>query len=117
MRYKPRSLTSHVGDYDPKQVAAVSVPVMIKIIAQMKRPRRGHDAQGRLKKVNLDGSYEGFENYMAPMRAKRIAALSAANDEAAQAIYTDKVLQPKSSTFLTPEWDEMVPFPNSEFAR
>jgi hypothetical protein len=29
-------------------------------------------------------------------------------------IYTDKILRPATDTFLTAEWDEMVPFPNSK---
>jgi hypothetical protein len=32
----------------------------------------------------------------------------------AEQIYTDKLLKPETETFLTAEWDEMVPFPNSE---
>jgi hypothetical protein len=29
-------------------------------------------------------------------------------------IYTGKILRPATDTFLTAEWDEMVPFPNSK---
>lgn len=64
------SVTEQFADYDAKQLAAMSVTSMIKTIAQMKNPRRGHDAQGRLKKVNIDASAEGYSNFMAPMRVR-----------------------------------------------
>ena len=35
---------------------------MIKVLAQMKHLRRGHDTQGRLKKINIDQTYEGYAN-------------------------------------------------------
>lgn len=101
-----------IADYDPKRIAAMSVPVMIKVIAQMKNPRRGHDAQGLLKKVKLDASSEGYSNFMAPMRIQRIAHESTG---VAGGVYTEEILKPATDTYLTPEWDEMVPFPNSEF--
>ncbi|KAK5080999.1 hypothetical protein LTR05_008316 [Lithohypha guttulata] len=104
------SATEMIADYDPKRIAAMSVPVMIKVIAQMKNPRRGHDAQGLLKKVRLDASSEGYSNFMAPMRIQRIAHESSG---VAGSIYTEKILKPATDTYLTPEWDEMVPFPNT----
>jgi hypothetical protein len=70
---------------------------MIKFIAEMRNPRRGHDAQGRLKRIHLDSVAEGYANYMAPMRVKRIE--------------DDKLLNPETDTYLTPTWDEFVPFP------
>lgn len=89
---------------------------MIKIFAQMRDARRGHDAQGRVKKIKLDASAEGYTNYMAPMRIQRISKqVEMLNDpKKSNEIYTDKVLQPATETYLTAEWDEMVPFPNSK---
>lgn len=103
----------HLASFDSKRIAALSVTVMIKVIAQMRNPRRGHDAQGRLKRVNLDKFNEGYANFMAPMRMDKIACL-AKTDERYRAIYDGDVLKPATDTFLTPEWDEMVPFPNSK---
>ena len=87
---------------------------MIKIFAQMRNARRGHDAQGRVKKVKLDASAEGYTNYMAPMRIQRISKQvdMLKDPKLAEEIYTSKVLKPETETFLTAEWDEMVPFPN-----
>lgn len=79
----------------------------------MKNPRRGHDAQGRLKKVNLDWTAEGYSNFMAPMRMERIAeqvSLLPDNDPD-KSVFTMDVLKPETDTYLTPSWDEMVPFP------
>ena len=93
---------------------------MIKVLAQMKNLRRGHDAQGKLKKFKLDYSYEGYSNFVAPMRMKEIALkaldlkLKKPEDAAlAEEVFTDKVLKPETDTYMTPEWDEMVPFPTS----
>jgi len=103
---------------------------MIKVFAQMRNARRGHDTQGRLKRVKLDASAEGYTNYMAPMRIQRIskevellkqqeiAAAEKAGREPDltrfEDIYTKDILRPATETFLTAEWDEMVPFPNSK---
>lgn len=98
---------------------------MIKVLAQTKNLRPGHDAQGRLKKVNIDTSYEGYSNFMAPGRMRRIAAQVKASvdnakdktkaKEEADKVFTKDVLKPRTDTYLTPEWDEFVPFPTSKF--
>lgn len=89
---------------------------MIKMVARMKNARRGHDAQGRVKKVRLDASAEGYTNYMAPMRIQAIAQKVDLLDDKtlAEEIYTSKLLKPEIETYLTAEWNEMVPFPNSK---
>lgn len=113
---------------------------MIKVLAQLKNLRRGHDTQGKLKRIKLDSSYEGFSNFMAPQRVKSIKAaveqktveietllqeLSHAHPEERlekekslvnersrlKGVYdSDRILKPATDTYLTPEWDEMVPF-------
>ena len=127
---------------------------MIKAFAQMRNLRRGHDTQGRLKKINIDETSEGYANFMAPLRIVEIhdnvqkelcgtkeemlkkktkeempKKKSKAEQEAEEAeaerahedaeklkdILSSQVLQPQADMFLTPEWDEMVPFPNSKF--
>jgi len=124
------SFTDTFADYHPKHVADLGVTAMIKIFAQMKNARRGHDTQGRLKRVRLDASSEGYTNYMAPMRIQRISKevelLKQKEIERAEkdggtpdlkqfeGVYTDRILRPATETFLTAEWDEMVPFPNSK---
>jgi hypothetical protein len=107
------SVTEQFADYDPKHLAAMSVTAMIKTVAQMKNARRGHDAQGRVKKVNLDSSAEGYSNFMAPMRITRISNQVKTIKENTDAIYTDDILRPATDTYLTAEWDEFVPFPNT----
>jgi hypothetical protein len=86
---------------------------MIKFIAQMKNPRRGHDAQGKLKKIHLDPSPEGYSNFMAPGRVRwikeQVERLPA--DDPDRDIFTEDILKPEADTYLTPTWDEMVPFP------
>ena len=106
---------------------------MIKVFAQMKNLRRGHDTQGKLKKINIDATAEGYANFMAPLRIVEIhdkvqEVLSKAKGtkeedltreqsdaKELESILSSKVLQPQSDTFLTPEWDEMVPFPTSMY--
>jgi len=105
------SVTEQFADYDPKDLAAMSVTAMIKTIAQMKNARRGHDAQGHLKKVKIDSSDEGYSNFMAPMRIQRISRQVEMILGAEKEIYTDAILRPAVDTYLTAEWDEMVPFP------
>jgi hypothetical protein len=99
---------------------------MIKVLAQMKNLRPGHDSQGKLKKVNLDSSYEGYSNFMAPQRMRQIesevsevikdarARGDLKAEEEAKKIFTKDILRPKTDTYLTPEWDEFVPFPTSK---
>lgn len=93
---------------------------MIKVLAQMKNLRRGHDSQGRLKKINLDSSYEGYANFMAPGRMREIerkvekAASDPSHKDEAPEVFRKTILKPNTDTYLTPEWDEMVPFPTSK---
>ena len=113
------SVTERFADYNPKKLAAMSVTAMIKTIAQMKNARWGHDAQGRLKKVNLDSSAEGYSNFMAPMRISSISCqvemlkkdADKETREKLETIHNDRVLRPATDTYLTTEWDEFVPFP------
>ena len=90
---------------------------MITVLAQMKNLRKGHDAQGRLKKINIDASYEGYANFMAPMCMKKIesdvkAALNGTDERAQDAakVFDTRILKPSVDTYLTPTWDETVPF-------
>lgn len=88
---------------------------MIKFIAQMKNPRRGHDAQGRLKKIHLDSTPEGYANYMAPMRVawikEQVGNPNNVLGDKGSETFTEQILRPEADTFLTPTWDEFVPFP------
>ena len=108
------SITSQFADYDPKHLAALSVAAMIRTVAQMRNPRYGHDCQGRVKKINLDSSAEGYSNFMAPMRMIRISRqVESLPEDVSRDIYTDEILRPATETYLTAEWDEFVPFPNT----
>ncbi|KAF4339201.1 linoleate diol synthase [Fusarium beomiforme] len=107
------SVADKFGVFAPRRVAIISLTSMIKFVAQMKNPRRGHDAQGELKKINLDYTPEGYANYMAPGRVgwieKQVEKLH--NHNLADEIFNHDVLRPETDTYLTPTWDEFVPFP------
>lgn len=106
------SIADKYGVFSPRRFATLSLTSMIKFIAQMKNPRRGHDAQGRLKRIRLDSVPEGYANYMAPMRVSWIKEqVKRLKDKEAEEIFTDDILAPGTDTYLTPTWDEFVPFP------
>lgn len=71
----------------------------------MKNLRRGHHTQGKLKRVNIMQGYESYESYMAPMR---VEALRRARPDKYKSIP-----KPNVETFLTPGWEEMVPYPTT----
>ena len=122
------SLSQSFVHFNPKETAVLGLTAMIKVLAQMKNLRRGHEAQGKLKRINIDQTYEGYANFMAPMRMKKIRYdvehppkdektkkdLYSPDDLAK--IFDTRVLKPSTDTFLTPEWDEMVPFPTSKLS-
>ena len=107
------TFTDKFASYHPKHIAALSLTAMIKTLAQMKNLRRSHHDQGHLKKIKLDASYEGYSNYMAPMRVRWIKEKVKTLEEGDpnKGIFTENVLKPEAVTYLTPTWDEMVPFP------
>ena len=112
------SFTEKFASYQPKHVAVLGLAAMVTVLAQMRNLRRGHAAQGRLKRVHIDASYEGYANFMAPQRMKQIesdvrAARRGADADDAAAVFDTGVLKPSVDTYLTPEWDEMVPFPTT----
>ena len=92
---------------------------MIKAAAQMKNLRRGNDTQGYLKRINLDSSTEGYSNFMAPLRMKMVEADAKyarehSNAQDVDKVFDTRILRPSTDTYLTPEWDEFVPFPTSK---
>ncbi|RBQ72161.1 hypothetical protein FVER14953_12540 [Fusarium verticillioides] len=107
------SIADKFGVFAPRRIVTISLTSMIKFVAQMKNPRRGHDAQGKLKRINLDSTPEGYANYMAPGRVSWIQkqAEKLKSPEEAEDIVTEGDLRPQSDTYLTPTWDEFVPFP------
>lgn len=131
------SFTEQFAARRPKHIAALSLTCMIKVLAQMKNLRRSHHDQGHLKKIQLDYSHEGYSNYMAPMRMKKIEhditksrekaeedlrrakndqERKAAEDRLEQldAVFNNDILRPATDTYLSPEWNEMLPFPTSK---
>ena len=79
----------------------------------MKQPRRGHDAQGLVKRANIEASNEGYSNFMALMRMTRISRQVEMIPGNMRKIYTNEMLRLAIDTYLTAEWDEFVPFPNT----
>ena len=84
---------------------------MVKVLAQTTNLRRGHDTQGKLKKVSMDKNSEGYANFMAPIRVEEIRRQAKKTGD--QELYNAKVLKPRTDIYLTPEWDEMIQFPTS----
>lgn len=151
------SLSEGFDHFNARETAILGLTAMIKVLAQTKNLRRGHDTQGRLKRINIDETEEGYANYMAPKRmvdirervrttlekaesrikeATKVVAKAKSKtaeelDEAEKALVREKteqkdaqelrtildskVLQPEAETYLTPEWDEMIPFPTSTY--
>jgi hypothetical protein len=92
---------------------------MIKAAAQMKNLRRGNNTQGYLKRIKLDSSSEGYSNFMAPLRMKMVEADAEyvrkhPNGTDPDQVFNKRILRPSTDTYLTPEWDEFVPFPTSK---
>ncbi|KAI1862162.1 uncharacterized protein JN550_010465 [Neoarthrinium moseri] len=78
---------------------------MVKFVAQMKNPRPGHNTQGKLRKIHLDSTLEGYANYMAPMRLSWIKEqVKRLKPEEAQRILTDDNLKPEDDKYLTRTW-------------
>ena len=145
------SLSAGLVHFNPKDIAVHGLTAMIKVMAQMKNLRRSHTAQGFVKKIEIDQTYEGYANFMAPGRMQVIAhdaetapqvlktfrkareynlepAKSMSPEEAdahlqfleqqvkdAPKVFSQDILKPKSDTYLTAEWDKMIPFPTSKF--
>lgn len=118
MTYQP-SFISKYAEYHPEHVAIMGLTSMVKVAAQMKNLRRGNNTQGFLKRINLDSSSEGYSNFIAPLRMKMIEADAEyarehGNASDADKVFTKRILKPSTDTYLTPEWDEFVPFPTSK---
>lgn len=125
------SFTTSFARYHPKNLASLSLTRMISVLATLKNLRRGHDTQGRLKSVRVGSAAETYVNYMAPARVQHIAHEVEAKIAAIQAdaskseetkaeeiaewrtVYTGDILCPETATFLSPEWDELLPFPTT----
>jgi hypothetical protein len=97
----------------PTSFSVLALSEMVKFIARMQNARRGPAAQGQLKKISLDYTAEGYSNFMAAGRMDWIAGQVERLPEHDQNkdIFTPEVLKPASDIYLTPSWDEMVPFP------
>jgi len=106
---------------EAKYIPVIGLSSVFKVLGQMKWLRQGHDSQGRLKVVNNSPSYKNIANRMAPRDIKEILPkLRAKAEEENDKHKGDKDYiaesfdtQPESSTYLTPEWDETLPFPNT----
>ncbi|CZS85760.1 unnamed protein product [Fusarium graminearum] len=114
------SFAEAFSEYHPKHVAATGLVIMVKVLAQLKNLRRGHDTQGVSKKVSIDAASVGYANYMAPMRLKEIELKvkearekKELTEEQLEAIFPSEIRKPATATYLTTEWDEMVPFPTT----
>ncbi|EPS36543.1 hypothetical protein H072_9903 [Dactylellina haptotyla CBS 200.50] len=99
-------------NFDGRNIPVVGLGVMFKVLGRLRLLRQGHDSQGRLKTVNNSPSYGHLANRMdgqdfkATMRKLRARAQ---DDKTGESFDTT----PESYTYLTPEWDETMPFPNT----
>ena len=125
------SLSGGQVHFNARKSAVLGLTAMIKVVAQLKNLRRGHDTQGKLKRFRIDQTSEGYANFMAPRRVEEIRreakrqktdeadTLTHSNNHQAEAwetkkdIFDDDILKPQTDTYLTAEWDEMIPFPTS----
>ena len=125
------SFTTSFARYHPKNLAGLSLTRMISVLATLKNLRRGHDAQGHIKRIQIGSASETYENYMAPARVQyiahqvetKISAIQADTTKSAEAkaaeiaqwraVYGGDILCPETATFLSPEWDEFLPFPTT----
>jgi len=107
------SIADKYAVFSPRRFTPLSQAQMIKFIALTRNTRRGPAAQGELKRVHLEPTLEGYANYMAPERVewikKQVGELG--DRRKASRIFNDKVFRPGFDTYLTPAWDEYVPFP------
>ena len=97
------SLSAGLGPINGRSLVAPSLAAMIKVMAQMRNLRRAHHTQGRLKRINIDQGYESYASYMAPMRVEELRRKK--KEKPAP--------RPDLDTYVTPEWDEMIPFPST----
>ncbi|KAL9069626.1 MAG: hypothetical protein Q9161_005425 [Pseudevernia consocians] len=108
------SLSEGLVDFKAKEIAVLGLTAMIKVLAQVNNLRRGHDTQGKLKKINIDQTYEGDANSMAPEGMEKIRCMvEKANSKAGKKVFDERILKPRTETYLTPKWDKMVLFPTS----
>ena len=125
------SLSGGQVHFNARKCAVLGLTAMIKMLGQLKNLRRGHDTQGKLKRIRVDQTSEGYANFMAPMRVEDIRreakrqktdavngliktnTYQARTWETKKDIFDDDVLKPQTDTYLTAEWDELIPFPTS----
>ena len=110
----PSRFTNVLSAWHPKDILIPSLTCMVKVLAQMKNLRRGHDTQGKLKQIRIPSLYEGYGEYMAEGRMHQIQNDVDNADTNLDDLFNTKILKPEMETYLTPEWDEMVPFPTSK---
>ncbi|KAK2025349.1 linoleate diol synthase [Colletotrichum zoysiae] len=110
---KKLSIADKYAVFGPSRFTPLSQAQMIKFIALTRNTRRGPAAQGKLKRVHLEATAEGYANYMAPQRVEWIKnqAHKMKDHDKASLIFNKKVFQPKLDLYMTPAWDEYVPFP------
>lgn len=115
----PSNFTAGLDMYHSQELAVLSITAMVKTLAQLKNLRRGHDGQGKLKKIVQAPINEGYAAFMAPLRVEQIECKVKAAHKAHKDlsdVFTSDILKPSTDSYLTPEWDEMVPFPTSKFS-
>ncbi|WQF74989.1 Putative hem peroxidase superfamily, hem peroxidase, animal-type [Colletotrichum destructivum] len=107
------SIADKYAVFSPRDFIPLSQAQMIKFIALTRNTRRGPAAQGELKRVHLEATAEGYANYMAPERVEWIKEQVDKLEDQTEAsrIFNDKIFVAGFDTFLTPSWDEYVPFP------
>ncbi|KAK6346772.1 hypothetical protein TWF696_006881 [Orbilia brochopaga] len=106
------SFSRDILSFEAQKIPVVGLGVMFKVMGQMKFLRQGHDSQGRLKAVNNSPSYGNLANRLAPSKFR--AALASLRERARKENTGESFdTQPESYTYMTPEWDETMPFPNT----
>ncbi|KAK2042413.1 linoleate diol synthase [Colletotrichum somersetense] len=107
------SIADKYAVFSPSRFTPLSQAQMIKFIALTRNTRRGPAAQGELKLVHLEATAEGYANYMAPQRVEWIKdqVHEMEDQDKASIIFNKTMFQPGLNMYMTPAWDEYVPFP------
>ena len=94
---------------------------MFALLSCMRNLRQGHDRQGKLKEVDNNPSYRNLNDYYAPDDVKSWTEQLKAQEQRTekdptrgQRVWESFDTKPGPTTYLTPEWDETIPFPNSK---
>lgn len=90
---------------DMRKISLWCITSMITVLAQLQNLQPAPGTQGTVKRINIIQK-DNIANYMSPKKRREIEKKM---DEAGAKDLSPREI--KVRTYLTPEWDEMVPYP------